>query len=86
MGRKKKDKRVPTKPANPNQKTRHHIIPRSRGGKSLENNTCIVIRKNHEAYHELFGNMTPDEIIEELAVNYWNGQWHWLLKALPNRE
>lgn len=63
--------------------TDHHIIPRSRGGKGGPENICIVPCGKHEAYHYMFRNMTPDEILEELVVNYWNGQWHWLLRALP---
>lgn len=69
-----------------NEPSDHHIAPRSRGGKNDDSNICEVPRGKHEAYHYMFSNMTPDEIIRELVVNYWNGQWHWLLKALPPRH
>jgi 5-methylcytosine-specific restriction endonuclease McrA len=57
-----------------NKKTRHHIIPSSRGGKNLENNLAYLPKERHEAYHFLFDNKTPDEIIDCLVNNYWNGQ------------
>ena len=68
---------------NPEQMTTHHIVPRSRGGNRLQNNTCEVSRKKHEAYHIMFKNMTPDEILDELVENYWDGQRRWLLMAVP---
>jgi hypothetical protein len=66
----------------PEQWTTHHIVPRSRGGNKLQNNTCEVRRKQHEAYHTMFKNMTPDEILEELVANYWGGQRHWLYMSV----
>lgn len=43
-----------------NYLSRHHSIPRSRGG----NDESIVMLppKFHEAFHYLFGNLTPEEI------------------------
>ncbi len=58
--------------------TRHHIIPVSRGGKTLENNLSYVPKKPHEYYHNLFINKTPDEIIEYLVNNFWRGQTKWI--------
>lgn len=69
-------------PAN-DEPTTHHIIPRSRGGQDQDTNICIVPDSKHKAYHYLFANMTPEEILKDLVINYWNGQWHWLLKVLP---
>jgi hypothetical protein len=31
----------------------------------------------------MFKNMTPDEILDELVENYWDGQRRWLLMAVP---
>lgn len=45
--------------------TGHHILPRSRGGHS-KGNIKEVPSSFHQAYHKLFHNMTPDEIIEYL--------------------
>lgn len=42
---------------------RHHKIPRSRGGGNGDN-VILVPEKQHRAYHKLFGNRTPEEIID----------------------
>lgn len=42
--------------------TSHHILPRSKGGKNSKN-IKQVPNSYHEAYHKLFQNMTPCEII-----------------------
>jgi hypothetical protein len=51
--------------------SRHHVIPRSRGGKFNDENIVIIPRVDHELYHKLFGNMKPEEIIEHLQSKYW---------------
>jgi hypothetical protein len=56
-----------------NQITRHHIIPRSRGGRTIEDNIAHVPNREHEAYHALFSNRTPDEILRYLVDDFWNG-------------
>jgi hypothetical protein len=49
----------------PNQNTRHHLVPRSRcrfktsGVKGVK----TVSREFHEAWHILFGNMMPHEVV-----------------------
>ncbi|MBC8490352.1 MAG: HNH endonuclease [Bacteroidetes bacterium] len=63
-------------------KSRHHIIPRSRGGKSDKTNLALLKKKDHELYHELFGNKTPDEILFYLVNYFWNGQIGWLIQTL----
>jgi len=61
--------------------SKHHVIPRSRGGdSSLENITELNVR-DHRDYHALFVNKTPDEIVEHLVKNYWNGDWSHVDKA-----
>ena len=37
----------------------HHIIPSSRGG----NQTCGLPENFHEAWHQCFQNLKPDEVI-----------------------
>ena len=37
----------------------HHIVPSSRGGKE----TCNLPDNFHEAWHQCFQNLTPDEIV-----------------------
>jgi hypothetical protein len=49
--------------------SRHHVIPRSRGGKE----TVEIHRDIHRTYHALFGNLTPDEILEYLIEVFWGG-------------
>lgn len=51
--------------------TRHHKIPRSRGGKDDSINIKIVEARIHRAWHTLFQtsrgiNMTPEEAIDEI--------------------
>jgi len=66
--------------------TRHHIIPSSRGGSRHSNNIALLSDKKHKAYHIMFSNMTPDEIIHELVDNYWNGKWEWVARAIKEVE
>jgi len=61
---------------------RHHILPRSRGGRSKGQNIVKVRKTPHEKYHSLFGNMRPDEILEYLVKDFWGGQWFWLNQAM----
>jgi 5-methylcytosine-specific restriction endonuclease McrA len=56
--------------------TRHHIIPRSRGGRTLESNIAYVPAKEHEAYHTLFINRTPYEIMDYLNNKFWNSKYY----------
>lgn len=60
----------------------HHIFPSSLGGSSDPQNICRINGKKHEAYHYLFFNLSPDQIIIELVKKYWNGQTQWLEIAL----
>lgn len=48
------------------QTNRHHLLPRSRGGDSLESNLLVMDIERHNAWHFLFQNQTLDEIIEVL--------------------
>ena len=57
-----------------NYPSRHHIIPRSRGGNSSHENLAVVNSVAHNKYHILFGNKTPDEIIRNLVDYFWNGE------------
>ena len=66
-------------------KNEHHIIPTSRGGGRGEN-VCIIDINKHVDYHILFGNKTPDEIINYLIDNFWNGQTKWVFEAIAKRE
>ena len=65
-------------------KDRHHIVPRSRGGRGQRQKNIAIVDYNlhHDVYHRLFGNKTPDEIIVYLVEEWWNGQSGWVNKAL----
>ncbi len=52
---------------NSNRGTRHHIVPRSRGGANGKN-ILIIPQRIHEAYHIIFGNLTPEEALEFLKI------------------
>lgn len=41
--------------------TRHHILPRARGGAEKEDNISRIPERYHIAWHTFFGNLTPDE-------------------------
>lgn len=68
-----------------NKPSRHHIIPKSRGGGGLENIAGLK-QKQHRDYHTLFSNKTPEEIISYLVNDYWNGQWYHVDQAYKKRN
>jgi len=74
------------KKANENELTRHHIVPSSRDGGNHHSNIALVQDKKHKAYHIMFSNMTPDEIIRDLVENYWDEEWGWVAKAIKEVE
>lgn len=49
--------------ANGRRMTKHHIIPRSRGGREKKNNKVKIPERYHVAWHTFFGNLTPKESI-----------------------
>ena len=53
---------------------KHHIIPKSRGGTNDPDNILIVSREKHEAFHKLFQNRLPDEIISYLNEFWFKGK------------
>jgi len=48
--------------------TRHHMRPRSRGGKTENSNLLGLREKVHRKFHDLVGNMTPEEIMVLVGV------------------
>jgi len=71
MGNKKKYK---------NDYTKHHIIPKSRKGTSKLENICYVPRREHEKYHSLFENKTPEEIVDYLNRDFWKENYEIKIK------
>ena len=55
------------------KQTRHHILPRSKGGTNDPSNIAMVKQGLHRKYHELFNNRTPEEILEFLENYFWGG-------------
>lgn len=47
-------------------KTKHHLTPKSRGGKSTPRNLLILEIEKHACWHKLFGIRTLSEVIELL--------------------
>ena len=66
--------------------SRHHILPSSRGGDWSKENIVHLNIKEHQNYHTLFSNLTPDEIIIYLVDHFWKGQEKWVYKALEEIE
>ena len=52
----------------PGRKTKHHRRPKSLGGKRTKENTSIVPRREHAAWHKLFDNYSAQFILEKLKV------------------
>ncbi len=76
-----------------NEYNGHHIIPKSRSGDKSSNNICRVQKNAHDFFHRYTDKKhgrklprTPDEVIAWLVNTFWNGQWHWVEKALANRK
>lgn len=71
--------------------SRHHCIPQSRRGPDIMANIRWKPHKEHTAWHILFANMTPKEVIQLIKKNpleqilhlngsnrhYENRQWAW---------
>ena len=60
------------------RRSHHHIIPSSRGGTDRYENISTVDVKAHQNYHTLFGNMTPEEIIDYLVNYFWKGNYNFI--------
>lgn len=63
-------------------KTRHHIKPRSKGGKSHRDNIILVDKKKHQAYHTLFRNALPEKAVMILIKDWFYKDKNQKLKAL----
>ena len=59
--------------------TKHHVFPRSRCKRlgikaNREGNVVMVENREHQLYHALFGNRTPEEIMDYLLTHFWDGK------------
>ena len=63
---------------------RHHRKPKSRGGGNHHTNLSTVSQKDHQAYHNLFGNMLPDELAAMLTDTWIDPDYY--LVAVPRKR
>lgn len=49
----------------------HHIICKSRKGKTTKANMACITKRHHQFYHALFDNKTPEEILDMLVHYFW---------------
>lgn len=68
------------------QITKHHIIPISRNGPDTYDNIARVCRRDHELYHALFENRTPDEIVEYLNNKFWARKYDVTIRRVAKRS
>lgn len=52
-----------SKKKNGNKMTKHHLVPRSRGGGEIEKNIIKIPDRYHAALHILIGNLNPEEAL-----------------------
>jgi hypothetical protein len=57
-------------PRPPVKMTKHHLVPQSRGGETSDSNLVLLNERGHQAWHFLFGNMTPEEAAIFLFANF----------------
>ena len=63
-------------------RSRHHILPKSRGGGNEKSNIKVTTRKEHQAYNTLFGsNALPEEAVMILIK-----EWFYKEPDLRNRK
>jgi hypothetical protein len=66
--------------------TRHHIIPRSRGGRTIEQNTTKLPRFFHDAWHDFFYNMLPEEAILFINIIFTRRKKLWTKEHLYDTQ
>ena len=68
------------------KKTRHHIIPQSRSKVDEIRGICKVEAKIHDLSHQLFGNMTPHEILRWLNENLWGNRYEITIQKMKKNK
>lgn len=63
------------------QESRHHRRPKSLGGGGHSWNISMVEQKEHAAWHILFSNMTPEEIVAEINAVWLDRAFNFALRA-----
>ena len=55
---------------------RHHLKSRSRGGSNQSDNIRVVNERQHTAFHMLFPNTHPEEIVKILNDTWIDPDYH----------
>lgn len=68
-----------------NGQTKHHLIPRSKGGASEEWNIRDVPENRHQAWHTVFQDQLPEEVIVTL-IDHWFPENHFTQIACMRQD
>ena len=60
--------------------TIHHRKPKSLGGKREPRNVTLLSPKQHDAWHTLFENMTPEQIAEVINAKYLDPDFQFVVR------
>lgn len=63
------------------QESRHHRRPKSLGGSGNSWNISVVEQEEHAAWHILFSNKTPEEIVAEINAVWLDRAFKFVLRA-----
>ena len=68
------------------KRNKHHRRCKSNGGDNSRNNLVWVNASKHAAWHKLFQNMTPHEIIEEINQKWLDPRYKLKLEKVNDRR
>jgi hypothetical protein len=60
--------------------SRHHRKPRSRGGSNQSWNISVVSQKHHDAWHEMFSNLDPFQICEQINRRWLDSDYEFICR------
>ena len=67
--------------------TKHHVLPRCRGGGELKGNIVRIPERYHEAWHILFSNLTPVEAKKLISLVFVKGRnQKWTVEDIYNLQ
>lgn len=67
------------------QLTRHHRVPRSKGGSDSDRNISLVPCNKHEAYHLLFANLPPEDVARILNAHWIDPDYELVVQKKDSR-
>ena len=62
--------------------SRHHRLPRSRGGGSQDHNISVVDSKQHQAWHTLFSNLHPTTIADIINQKWLDPKYRFVCEKV----